>query len=126
MALALAAAVFVGACAGVARPEARSLASEPTVSESSTTSAVTTPVTSEASTTTTVESFSTSRVVESAEPSPSPTTTLAGAGLTSTTANPTESFDIEEVREALDALGAMFEALDGAIGSVEFDEGEAP
>lgn len=126
IALALAASIVVGACRGEARPEPPSLAPEPVVSESSTTSAVSTPAI-DASTSTTSSMAIVPSMVEPAESSPSSSVaTLDGDGPTSTTTNPTESIDIEAVLEDLDALDAMFEALDGAIGSVEFEEGEAP
>ena len=128
LAFVLAAAVVVGACGGVARPESRVSQPEPAVAESPDN-----PVGMTQSQTTGMPPSSTTApkpvptVVEDVEPSSSTTsTTLADDRPASTTTSPTESISLEEVRDALDALDALLGDLDSHIGSVDLDEGETP
>lgn len=121
----LVAAVLIGACGGVARPESRSV---PTVAETPSTSVGTaeTPTTRTSPTTTTAPGAAQTVGDEVESNRPTTSTTHTADGPASTTTNPAESIDLAEVRDALDVLDALFGDLDDHIGSVDLDEGETP
>ena len=125
LALVVASAMVVTACGGVTRPESRPIQPDPTVIEPSTTSSETasTPPTDVSPPPTTVTETAPAEV----PPDGSTTSTaLTTDGPSPTTTNPAESIDLEEVREALDALDTLFGDLDNHIGSVDLNEGETP
>ncbi len=122
LALAIAYAVMMGACGGVAQPVGRVIGSDPGVAESPTTSS---GVTKTSLVDVAPAPTTTDRVTSPLEPATS-SPTLVDDSPTSTTTSPAEVIDLVEVRNALDALDALFGELDSQIGSVDLDEGETP
>ena len=125
LAVATACALMISACGGVARPESRLIGSDPIVAESPTASSDVTQTSLVDAPPTTTDPVTPSEPVESVEPATTSTASV-DQGPTSTTTNPTESIDLTEVRDALDALDDLFGDLDSHIGSVDLDEGETP
>lgn len=125
LAAAAACALLMGACGGVARPESRSIGSDPIDAESPIASPDGTQTSLVAVPSTTTEAVTSPEPMEPAEPATTSTTSVDESP-TSTTTSPAETIDLAEVRDALDALDALFGDLDSQIGSVDLDEGETP
>lgn len=125
---ALASAMVLGACGGIARPDSRAIRPEPTVAESPATSSGGNQAPAiDPSPTSTAVAHSVQAEPEPAESSPgTPSATVTSDGPPSTTTSTGESIDLAEVRDLLDALDALLGGLDSHIDSVDLEEGETP
>ena len=124
--LGLAAALLVSACGGAARPDSRASQPEPTVVERPTiSSGIARSATTEMSPTPTTVADPASGEPTGLSPSTTSTTVVPDSTSSANT-NPAESIDLAEVRDALDALDALFGDLDTHIGSVDLEEGATP
>ncbi len=129
LALVVASALVVTACGGVARSESQAVQPEAAVAESPPTASSDVAHTSTIDVSPRPTTVATPAPMSSKPGESTPatsSTTLGTDGPSPTTTNPAQSIDLAGVREALDALEALFGGLDDHIGSVDLNEGETP